>query len=121
GGRILGHAEEGTRYRPDDQCGSVAFPTDMGTKVPASIADAQQAMKCIVFELPTAAGFHLHRANESVLRCYWDAVTKGQPPPRRPQYGHLSPRDGETESRFARGDLDASRLEGSAPQSADPS
>lgn len=57
--------------------GSVSFPTDMGAKVPAAISDAQQAMKCIVFELPTAAGFHLHRANESVLRCYWDAVTHG--------------------------------------------
>lgn len=61
--------------------GSVAFPTDLPTKVPTAIPDAQQAMRCIVFELPTAAGFHLHRANESVLRRYWDAVTSGAPRP----------------------------------------
>lgn len=39
--------------------------------------DLQQATKCIAFEVSTAAGFHLHRANEAVLRKYWDAVTNG--------------------------------------------
>jgi hypothetical protein len=41
------------------------------------LPDLEQATRCIAFELFTAAGFHLHRANEAVLRRYWDAVTNG--------------------------------------------
>lgn len=53
----------------------VLFPDELGVKVPEAISDIKQAGKCIAFELPTAAGFHLHRANESVLHKYYDAVT----------------------------------------------
>jgi hypothetical protein len=67
--------------------GAVMFPDDMGIKVPAALTDAREAMKCIVYELPTAAGFHLHRANESVLRRYYEAVANGQPPPKNPNIG----------------------------------
>jgi len=62
-----------TQYLTD--FGEAIFPSDLGIKVPGAIPDIQQATRCIAFELPTAAGFHLHRANESVLRCYWDSVT----------------------------------------------
>jgi hypothetical protein len=55
--------------------GAWCFPTDVLVKVPESIPDLEQATRCIAYELPTAAGFHLHRANEAVLRKYWDAVT----------------------------------------------
>lgn len=54
--------------------GHLTFPPDLATKVPEAIPDAQQAAKCIAFDLPTAAGFHLHRANESVVRRYFDLV-----------------------------------------------
>lgn len=57
------------------------FPEDVTTKVPDAVADLEQGTKCIAFDLHTAAGFHLHRANESVLRKYWDVVTKGEPRP----------------------------------------
>ena len=56
------------------ESGHLSFPADLPRKAPEALLDAQQATKCIAFELPTAAGFHLHRANESVLRRYFDHV-----------------------------------------------
>lgn len=55
--------------------GVVLFPADLPTKVPEAIPDIMEGVRCIAFELSTAAGFHLHRANESVLHRYYDAVT----------------------------------------------
>lgn len=54
--------------------GHLCFPPELAGKVPEAIPDAQQAARCIAYDLPTAAGFHLHRANESVLRRYFDHV-----------------------------------------------
>jgi len=62
--------------------GAACFPSDIATKVPDSIPDLTQGTKCLAFELYTAAGFHLHRANESVLHRYWDAVSQGAPRPK---------------------------------------
>ncbi len=67
--------------------GAVQFPSELEIKVPAALPDAREAMKCIIFELPTAAGFHLHRANESVLRKYYHAVTGGKAPPKTRNIG----------------------------------
>ncbi|MCY4655056.1 MAG: hypothetical protein OXC95_18055 [Dehalococcoidia bacterium] len=39
-----------------------------------AIQDIQQAGRCLAFELPTAAGFHLFRAVESVMRVLYDRV-----------------------------------------------
>jgi hypothetical protein len=61
--------------------GHAVFPIELPNKVPEAIGDVQQATRCIAFELPTAAGFHLHRANESVLHRYYDAVTGGKARP----------------------------------------
>jgi len=60
------------------EAGEQAFPLDLHSKVPSAIDDVKQAMSCIAFELPTAAAFHLHRANETVLKSYWDAVSNGE-------------------------------------------
>ena len=57
--------------------GIALFPPDLPTKVPKAVPDINDATRCIAFKLPTAAGFHLHRANESVLDRYYDAV--GEP------------------------------------------
>lgn len=57
------------------QRGIVLFPPELSIKVPESVEDINTATQCIAYELPTAAGFHLHRANESVLHRYYDAVT----------------------------------------------
>jgi hypothetical protein len=61
--------------------GARCFPDDVWTKAPDALPDLNHGTRCIAFELFTAAGFHLHRANEAVLRRYWDAVTKGAPRP----------------------------------------
>src|SRR5262249_1617525 len=46
-----------------------AIPKAIRDAVPAeALDDWKQAGKCIVFELPTAAGFHLIRATEAVIR-----------------------------------------------------
>jgi len=55
--------------------GAELFPAELAIKVPGAVADLNAAGRCIAFDLPTAAGFHLHRANESVLRRYYDAVS----------------------------------------------
>jgi hypothetical protein len=60
------------------ESGEEAFPKDLGEKVPEAVEDAKQAMSCIAFELPTAAAFHLHRANEAVLKSYWNSVAGGE-------------------------------------------
>lgn len=62
--------------------GIVLFPVDLKTKVPESVNDANQFGRCIAFRLPSAAGFHLHRINEAVLKHYYHAVTGGKPPPK---------------------------------------
>lgn len=36
-----------------------------------------EATKCLTFDLPTAAGFHLIRALKSAIREYYDAVSDG--------------------------------------------
>lgn len=54
--------------------GDRLFPSDLTIKAPNAIPDVQAAARCIAFDLPTAAGFHLHRATETVLRVYFDAV-----------------------------------------------
>lgn len=63
------------------------FSTSLESKVPSAVEDVSQAMRCIAFEVPTAAGFHLHRANEAVLRVYWDHVTGGKPRPKQNNMG----------------------------------
>ena len=67
--------------------GAVCFPEELAFKVPAAIRDIEQGTRCIAFDLPTAAGFHLHRANESVLGSYWDVVTKGEARPEQRNMG----------------------------------
>ena len=57
--------------------GARCFPDDVWAKAPDAIPDIMQGTRCIAFELFSAAASHLHRANEAVLRRYWDAVTDG--------------------------------------------
>lgn len=67
--------------------GEITFPLELTTKVPEAVKDLRAAARCIAFELPTAAAFHLHRVNESVLLKYWNAVTKGAPLPENRNIG----------------------------------
>lgn len=66
--------------------GESAFPARMAELGEHVIQDAKSAMRCIAFELPTAAAFHLHRLNEVVLGLYWDHVTE-KPRPKNPTLG----------------------------------
>lgn len=57
--------------------GRSLFPDDLVAKVPKAEVDCIGAGRCIAFDLPTAAAFHLHRLNETVLRSYFNAVAPG--------------------------------------------
>lgn len=61
--------------------GWVLFPESLLTKARDAWPDIASATRAIVFELPTAAAFHLHRATETVLHKYFDAVSGGAPRP----------------------------------------
>ena len=67
--------------------GIVIFPATLAEKVPEAIQDANEAARCIAFELPTAAAFHLHRLHELVLRRFYDSVTGGKPRPEKRNIG----------------------------------
>jgi hypothetical protein len=64
----------------------VLFPTELPIRVPECVGDIREAGKCIAFEMGTAAGFHIMRAVELVLRKYWDNVTNKRP---RPDNGNM--------------------------------
>ena len=44
--------------------------------------DAQQAAKCLAYDVATACGFHAFRVTESVLRRYWTHETGGTAHPK---------------------------------------
>jgi hypothetical protein len=67
--------------------GTVIFPSTLAEKVPEAVQDATEAARCIAFELPTAAAFHLHRVHELVLRRYYDTVTGGKTRPEKRNIG----------------------------------
>lgn len=69
------------------ESGAACFPDDLLYKVPEAMQDLNQGTKCVAFELNTAAGFHLHRATESVVRRYWDIVSHGADRPSRGNLG----------------------------------
>lgn len=49
--------------------------------------DIRQGGKCLAFELPTAAAFHLLRATEGVLHGYFDVISIGKPRPKTRDMG----------------------------------
>lgn len=67
--------------------GESLFPMDINSKVPEAIIDAREAGKCLAYEAPTAAGFHLFRVLESVLRRYYAYVTGGVAAPKQRNIG----------------------------------
>ncbi|HAY05561.1 MAG TPA: hypothetical protein DCY26_02780 [Hyphomonas sp.] len=62
--------------------GETLFPETLFQKVPEAIFDAREASKALAFECCTAAGFHVYRCLESVLRRYWKEVSGGSPDPK---------------------------------------
>jgi hypothetical protein len=62
--------------------GERLFPSDLREKVPEAFFDAQQAGKCLAYDVATACGFHVFRVTESVVRRYWSLVTGGEAHPK---------------------------------------
>jgi hypothetical protein len=62
--------------------GENCFPPELPIKVPETIFDVREATKSLAYELPTAAGYHVFRVLESVLRKYHSHVTGGSAPPK---------------------------------------
>jgi hypothetical protein len=58
--------------------GEELFPQSLGAKAPYALADVREGARSLAFQLWTGAGFHFHRANESVLRRYMDQVAPGK-------------------------------------------
>lgn len=52
--------------------GAQLFPSDVAIKAPEATRDIQEGAKALAFELWSGAAFHFHRANEAVLRRYYD-------------------------------------------------
>lgn len=67
--------------------GERLFPANVLDKVPESYGDLREAGRCLAFEVPTAAAFHIHRATEAVLRRYWHVVTGKQAKPKQRSIG----------------------------------
>lgn len=75
-------SQKGVYSTPDliDEA-EMLIPTSVRPRMPAqAIADLRQAGRCLAFETPTASGFHLFRAVESVVGAYYEAIT-GRPKP----------------------------------------
>ncbi len=57
----------------------IAFGT-IAEKLPDQAkADFDQAGRCVAFDLPTAAAFHIFRGTEVIIRAYYKAVTGKEP------------------------------------------
>jgi hypothetical protein len=69
--------------------GERLFSDNLLLKAPETERDIKQGARCIAFDLPTAVGFHFHRANEAVLRRYFDSVAGGAPRPENAPMGVL--------------------------------
>ena len=70
--------------------GERLFPESLLAKAPETSDDIKQGARCIAFDLPTAAGFHFHRANEAVLRRYYQSVSGTHPYPEVATMGTLT-------------------------------
>jgi hypothetical protein len=66
----------------------VMFPQSIRNKIPArAIADIKEAGKCLAFETPTAAAFHIIRALESLIVLYYQKIIGSNPVDKRRNWG----------------------------------
>jgi hypothetical protein len=61
--------------------GSQLFPPSIHLKAPEAARDIEEGAKAMAFELWSASAFHFHRANEAVLRRYFDLHVDKRPSP----------------------------------------
>lgn len=62
--------------------GDTLFPQSLTRKVPETLADVSSSARALAFDLGTAAGFHLFRVLEAVLRRYYAHVAGGTAAPK---------------------------------------
>jgi hypothetical protein len=62
--------------------GESLLPIELAQKAPEALFDAREAGKCLAYEVATAAGFHILRAAESVVRRYYADITGGAAQPK---------------------------------------
>ena len=77
-------SQKGTHSTPDliDRA-EVIFPVSIRERLPSlAISDVRMAGRCLALDNPTACGFHILRAVESVMAEYYNLVT-GKPIPSR--------------------------------------
>lgn len=68
--------------------GEKLLPDKIRTEVPdVTVQELKQAGKCIAFDIPTAAGFHIIRATEAMIRKYYTVVVKKPPKPKMRNWG----------------------------------
>ena len=70
--------------------GDHLFPPNLLLKAPEAAFDAGEVGKALAFELPTAAGFHVFRVMECVLKRYWDTISGGDPRPSPETIGKIA-------------------------------
>lgn len=87
---FLAGEKEGYDLNSLIDAGNLLFPKSLPLKVPEAVTDALQAGKALAFDLPTASGFHLFRVTESVLKRYWDVVSKGAARPNLETIGNYA-------------------------------
>jgi hypothetical protein len=77
-------SQKGTHSTPDlIERAEIMFSLGVRARLPAdAIADIRQAGRCLALDNPTASGFHILRAVESVMAIYFALVT-GKPMPTR--------------------------------------
>lgn len=69
--------------------GEDLFPKALMAKAPETRRDVQEGARALVLQLWTAVGFHFHRANEAVLRRYFDHVAAPEKRPDNASMGVL--------------------------------
>lgn len=62
------------------QFAHLSLPEQVFSAMPEVIQDFDEAGKCLLFDMPTATGFHLLRATEAVIRKYYKIVVGTEPP-----------------------------------------
>jgi hypothetical protein len=63
------------------------LPSGLQPMPDETIQEFKQLGKCVAFDIPTAAGFHIIRATESVIRKYYEAVIGSPPKPKMRNWG----------------------------------
>jgi len=61
------------------------FSPETQTRIPEAMKDIHESGRCVAFELPTAAGFHLFRGVEAVAKKYVTVVRDGIAPTEKEQ------------------------------------